>query len=170
MDSRTWGIFIRDTAYFIVIQWSTTLCFIESQWNMPYPVWNASRTGVRNPPITSRIWDRAIYVISTTLHRSLFYNLELKNLEGYITIYNSSIMWKFHEKKKVVFSLSCFLLKVHLSLEISIKDSAITLLFKHFKARFDLQLKQTSIFSRNLHNFKGKYLGRSVRVKSEGAV
>ena len=39
---------IRDTAYFIVIQWSMTLCFIESQWNMPYPIWNASRTGLRN--------------------------------------------------------------------------------------------------------------------------
>ena len=37
-DSRTWGIFIRDTAYFMVIQWSMSLCFIESQWNM-YPVW-----------------------------------------------------------------------------------------------------------------------------------
>ena len=31
-----------------VIQWSMTLCFIESQWNMPYPIWNASRTGVDN--------------------------------------------------------------------------------------------------------------------------
>ena len=36
---RRWGIFIRDTEHFIVIQWNMTLCFIESQWNMPYPVW-----------------------------------------------------------------------------------------------------------------------------------
>ena len=46
-----WGIFIRDTAYFIVIQWSSmTLRFIESQWNMLYPVC----TGVRNFPIDSQ--------------------------------------------------------------------------------------------------------------------
>ena len=49
-DSRSWGIFIRDTAYFIVIQWSMTLCFIESQWNMPYPVWKCLKYGSPQPP------------------------------------------------------------------------------------------------------------------------
>ena len=44
-DSRTWGIFIRDTAYFIVIQWSIRSYFIESQWNMPYPVWKCLMYG-----------------------------------------------------------------------------------------------------------------------------
>ena len=33
---------------FIVIQWCMTVCFIKSQWNMPYPVWNASCTALRN--------------------------------------------------------------------------------------------------------------------------
>ena len=35
---------------FIVIQWSTTLCFIESQWICRIPYENASRTGVRILP------------------------------------------------------------------------------------------------------------------------
>ena len=29
----------RDTAYFFVILWSMTLCFIELQWNMLYSMW-----------------------------------------------------------------------------------------------------------------------------------
>ena len=33
---NTWSIFVRDTAYFTVIHRSVTLCFIESQWNIPY--------------------------------------------------------------------------------------------------------------------------------------
>ena len=52
--SPTGDIFLRDTAYFIVIQWSIRSYIIESQWNLPYPVWkcvNASRTGVRILPI-----------------------------------------------------------------------------------------------------------------------
>ena len=52
--SRTWGIFIRDTAYFIVIQWSMTLCFIESQWNEPYPVWKYL-TYVRSLPTGGKV-------------------------------------------------------------------------------------------------------------------
>ena len=48
--SRTGGIFIRDTVYFIVIQWSMTLCFIESQWHMPYPVWKCLLYGGMHPP------------------------------------------------------------------------------------------------------------------------
>ena len=36
--SATGDIFLRDTAYFIVIQWSIRSYIIESQWNMPYPV------------------------------------------------------------------------------------------------------------------------------------
>ena len=43
---------VRDTAYFIVIQWSITLCFIESHESqicrIPYE--NTSRTGVLNLP------------------------------------------------------------------------------------------------------------------------
>ena len=31
---RTWGVFILDTVYFIVIQWSIIFCFLESQWNI----------------------------------------------------------------------------------------------------------------------------------------
>ena len=54
-DSRrpTRGIFIRDTAYFVVIQWSMTLglCFIESQWNMPYLVWKCLACGSPHPPV-----------------------------------------------------------------------------------------------------------------------
>ena len=38
-DSCMWDILIRDTAYFIVIHWSIRSYFIESQWNMLYPVW-----------------------------------------------------------------------------------------------------------------------------------
>ena len=32
-DSRTWGIFIQDTAYFIVILWNIRSYSIESRWN-----------------------------------------------------------------------------------------------------------------------------------------
>ena len=39
----TWDIFIQDTAYFIVIQWSMTLCFIESQWICRIPYVNSRR-------------------------------------------------------------------------------------------------------------------------------
>ena len=49
-DSSTWGIFIRDTAYISLIQWSMTLCFIESQWNMPYLVWKCLTYGSQQPP------------------------------------------------------------------------------------------------------------------------
>ena len=45
-QSLTWGIFIQDTAYLIVIQWSMTLCFIESQRNMLYPVWKCLTYGI----------------------------------------------------------------------------------------------------------------------------
>ena len=48
-DSRTWGIFIRGTAYFIVIQSSMTLCFVESQWNMSYSVWKCLTYGSPHP-------------------------------------------------------------------------------------------------------------------------
>ena len=47
--SHTWGIFIQDTAYFIVIQWSMTLCFIESQWNLLYPIWKYFTYGSLQP-------------------------------------------------------------------------------------------------------------------------
>ena len=40
---------------FIVIQWSMTLCFIESQWICRIQYENASHTGVRILPITSVI-------------------------------------------------------------------------------------------------------------------
>ena len=49
-DSCTWGIFIRDTAYVIVIQWSMTLCFIESKWYMPHPVWKCLTYWSPQPP------------------------------------------------------------------------------------------------------------------------
>ena len=42
------GIFIRDTAYSIVIQWSIRSDFIESHWNMPYPVWKYPTKGLCN--------------------------------------------------------------------------------------------------------------------------
>ena len=54
-DSCPSGILIQDMAYSIVIQWSMTLCFIESQWNMPCPYENASRMGVRNLPINKNV-------------------------------------------------------------------------------------------------------------------
>ena len=50
-QSRTWGIFIRNTAYFTVIQWSMTLpClrFIESHGVCHIPYENASCTGLHN--------------------------------------------------------------------------------------------------------------------------
>ena len=53
-DSRTWGIFIRDTAYFIVIQWSIRSFFIESQLNTglntPYPIWKCLTYGSPQRP------------------------------------------------------------------------------------------------------------------------
>ena len=47
---RTWGIFIRNTAYFIVIQRSISSYFIESQWNIPYPVWKCLWYGSLQAP------------------------------------------------------------------------------------------------------------------------
>ena len=47
-QSRTSGIFIRDTAYFTVIQWSIRSYFISSEWNIlytPYPVWKCLTHG-----------------------------------------------------------------------------------------------------------------------------
>ena len=66
--SHTWGIFIRDTAYFIVIQWSIRSYFIESQWNMPYPVWKCFSYGSLQPPYyvnpnsTNAIYDIGSWV------------------------------------------------------------------------------------------------------------
>ena len=44
-QDRTWDIFIRDTAYPIVIQWNIMSYIIESQWNVPYPVWTCLSYG-----------------------------------------------------------------------------------------------------------------------------
>ena len=52
VNSRTWGMFIRDTAYFIVIQWSISSYFIESQWNMPYAVFRMKMPHVRESAIS----------------------------------------------------------------------------------------------------------------------
>ena len=49
--SPTGDIFLRDTAsYFIVIQWSIRSYIIESQWNMPYPVWKCHPYESTHPP------------------------------------------------------------------------------------------------------------------------
>ena len=45
-ESCTRDIFIWDTAYFIVIQWSMTLCFNKSQWDMLYLVWKCLTYGM----------------------------------------------------------------------------------------------------------------------------
>ena len=49
-DSRSWDIFIRDAAYFIVIQQSMTLCFIKITMNKPYPVWKCLMYECPQPP------------------------------------------------------------------------------------------------------------------------
>ena len=41
-QSHTWGIFIWDTAYYIVIQWSIKVIL---HWNMRYPVWKCVMPG-----------------------------------------------------------------------------------------------------------------------------
>ena len=38
------------TAYFIVIQWSIRSYSIETQWNIPYPVWKCLTNGSPQPP------------------------------------------------------------------------------------------------------------------------
>ena len=38
-NSRKAGIFIRDTAWFIVIQWTITHSSLNHNENMPYPIW-----------------------------------------------------------------------------------------------------------------------------------
>ena len=68
--SPTGDIFLRDTAYFIVIQWSIRSYIIESQWNMPYPVWNTSRTGVHILPIKE--WN--VCVIKLVKYWRFLYN------------------------------------------------------------------------------------------------
>ena len=47
-QSRAWGIFIRDTAYFIVIQWSMTYASLNHNGIYLIPYENASCTGLRN--------------------------------------------------------------------------------------------------------------------------
>ena len=54
-DSRTWDIFIQDTAYFIVILLSIRSYFIESQWIMLYPVWKCLTYGLPQRSSTSLI-------------------------------------------------------------------------------------------------------------------
>ena len=44
-DSRTWGIFIRESLHFSVNQWSIRPYSIESQWKTPYPVWKCVTYG-----------------------------------------------------------------------------------------------------------------------------
>ena len=45
-QSRAWGIFLRDTVYFIVIQWNMTLIMLH--WiTMEYAV-SRMKTGLRN--------------------------------------------------------------------------------------------------------------------------
>ena len=60
-DSRTWGIFIWDTTYFIAIQWSIRSSFIESQWNMPYPIWKCLTYG--SPQLPYYVLGNCIYNI-----------------------------------------------------------------------------------------------------------
>ena len=45
-DSRTWGIFIRDSMKLNTVG----LYFIESQWNMPYLAWKYLTYGSLQPP------------------------------------------------------------------------------------------------------------------------
>ena len=42
---RTWGIFIRDTAYSIMNQWNIRSYFIKPQLNIPYSVWKYLTSG-----------------------------------------------------------------------------------------------------------------------------
>ena len=78
-QSRTRGIFIWDSAYSIVTQWSIRSYFTKSQCNMPYPVWKCLMYGTAQSIYKSL----CLFWLNVATHACILFSLH----RNYIFLY-----------------------------------------------------------------------------------
>ena len=109
-DSHTWGIFIRDTAYFVVIPWTMTLCFIESQWNMPHPVWKCFMYSESATSIMCFLFLFCFFILFIIL----WFSEQINGwVNGFAKFCRGANKRKHIERKNIIFIFSSIWFEIH---------------------------------------------------------